>query len=193
MTPAERRRLARSATGSAGLDRRLRARGVSVRFSDPRPRGPPRRAAGLPRQRRHHPAAAAGDRRACRRLPGSTTPTSIAASTCWPKRSTSSTRPPGKRCGPSSTRPAARASDDSPATTEQIIFTSGTTHSINLVARSWGDANLRPATKSSLSRDGAPLEPRALVSSWPSEPARSCATFRSPTTVGSISTRSTGC
>ena len=32
---------------------------------------------------------------------------------------------------------------DSPATTEQVIFTSGTTHSINLVARSWGDANLR--------------------------------------------------
>lgn len=33
--------------------------------------------------------------------------------------------------------------DDSPATTEQIIFTSGTTHSINIVARSWGDANVR--------------------------------------------------
>jgi cysteine desulfurase/selenocysteine lyase len=32
---------------------------------------------------------------------------------------------------------------DSPATTEQVIFTSGTTHSINLVARSWGDANVR--------------------------------------------------
>jgi cysteine desulfurase / selenocysteine lyase len=31
---------------------------------------------------------------------------------------------------------------DSPATTEQVIFTSGTTHSINLVARSWGDANV---------------------------------------------------
>ena len=33
--------------------------------------------------------------------------------------------------------------DDNPATTEEVIFTSGTTHSINLVARSWGDANLR--------------------------------------------------
>jgi cysteine desulfurase/selenocysteine lyase len=32
---------------------------------------------------------------------------------------------------------------DSPTTTEQVIFTSGTTHSINLVARSWGDANVR--------------------------------------------------
>jgi cysteine desulfurase/selenocysteine lyase len=31
---------------------------------------------------------------------------------------------------------------DSPATTKQVIFTSGTTHSINLVARSWGDANV---------------------------------------------------
>ncbi len=33
--------------------------------------------------------------------------------------------------------------DDSPASTEQIIFTSGTTHAINIVARSWGDANVR--------------------------------------------------
>ena len=28
--------------------------------------------------------------------------------------------------------------------TQEVIFTSGTTASINLVARSWGDANLRP-------------------------------------------------
>ena len=27
---------------------------------------------------------------------------------------------------------------------EEVIFTSGTTAGINLVARSWGDANLRP-------------------------------------------------
>ncbi len=40
--------------------------------------------------------------------------------------------------------PGGARDDDSPATTEQIVFTSGTTHSINLVARSWGDANLRP-------------------------------------------------
>ena len=32
---------------------------------------------------------------------------------------------------------------DSPATTKQVIFTSGTTYSINLVARSWGAANVR--------------------------------------------------
>jgi cysteine desulfurase / selenocysteine lyase len=32
--------------------------------------------------------------------------------------------------------------DDNPATTEQVIFTSGTTEAINLVARSWGDANV---------------------------------------------------
>jgi len=31
--------------------------------------------------------------------------------------------------------------------TEQVIFTSGTTAGINLVARSWGDANLRPGDR----------------------------------------------
>ena len=70
----------------------VRPRAVSARFSHSRPRGPRRRAAGLSRQRGHQPAAAAGDRRPCGRLPSNTTPTSIAASTCWPKRSTSSTR-----------------------------------------------------------------------------------------------------
>jgi cysteine desulfurase/selenocysteine lyase len=39
--------------------------------------------------------------------------------------------------------PSNQSDDDNPATTEEVIFTSGTTHSINLVARSWGDANLR--------------------------------------------------
>jgi cysteine desulfurase / selenocysteine lyase len=39
--------------------------------------------------------------------------------------------------------PGEVSEDDSPAMTEQVIFTSGTTHSINLVARSWGDANVR--------------------------------------------------
>ena len=48
--------------------------------------------------------------------------------------------------------------------TEQIIFTSGTTHAINLVARSWGDANLRRRRRNPADRNGAPLEPRALAS-----------------------------
>jgi cysteine desulfurase / selenocysteine lyase len=39
--------------------------------------------------------------------------------------------------------PAEAPEGDSPSTTKQVIFTSGTTHSINLVARSWGDANVR--------------------------------------------------
>jgi cysteine desulfurase/selenocysteine lyase len=39
--------------------------------------------------------------------------------------------------------PSEEPEGDSPSTTEQIIFTSGTTNSINLVARSWGDANVR--------------------------------------------------
>ncbi len=40
--------------------------------------------------------------------------------------------------------PGGLREDDSPSTTEQVIFTSGATHSINLVARSWGDANVQP-------------------------------------------------
>ena len=47
--------------------------------------------------------------------------------------------------------PGEERDDDSPATTEQVIFTSGTTHSINLVARSWGDANVRPGDEILLS------------------------------------------
>jgi cysteine desulfurase/selenocysteine lyase len=39
--------------------------------------------------------------------------------------------------------PSQTPEGDSPATTEQIIFTSGATEAINLVARSWGDANVR--------------------------------------------------
>ena len=34
------------------------------------------------------------------------------------------------------------------AAARRCIFTYGTTEGINLVARSWGDANIRPATKS---------------------------------------------
>ena len=60
--------------------------------------------------------------------------------------------------------PRDQSDDDNPATTEEVIFTSGTTHSINLVARSWGDANLRAGDEILADRDGAPLEPRALVS-----------------------------
>ena len=71
--------------------------------------------------------------------------------TLWPKRSTNCTRTPGRRSASSSTPPAKCREDDSPATTEQIIFTSGTTHSINLVARSWGDANVRPGDEILLS------------------------------------------
>ncbi|MCE5267425.1 MAG: cysteine desulfurase [Planctomycetaceae bacterium] len=40
--------------------------------------------------------------------------------------------------------PRDASNDDNPATTQEVIFTSGATHSINLVARSWGDANVRP-------------------------------------------------
>ena len=72
---------------------------LSARFPHSRPRGPPRRAAGLSRQRGHQPAAAAGDSRRSSTPTSSITPTSIAASTPWPKRSTNSTRAPGRRSG----------------------------------------------------------------------------------------------
>ena len=62
----------------------------------------------------------------------------------------------------------------------EIIFTQGTTASINTVARSWGDANIKPATRScsprwSTTRISCP------GSSWPSGPGPCCGTFRSRT------------
>ncbi len=45
---------------------------------------------------------------------------------------------------------------------EEIIFTSGTTMSINVVARSWGDAFLVKVMKSCY-RDGASFEYRAVA------------------------------
>ena len=45
----------------------------------------------------------------------------------------------------------------------EVIFTSGTTAGINLVARSWGDANVQARRRNPRHHDGAPLEPRALA------------------------------
>ena len=51
---------------------------------------------------------------------------------------------------------------DSPSTTGQVIFTSGTTHSINLVARSWGDANVRQGDEILLN----PMEHHSNLVPW---------------------------
>jgi len=53
------------------------------------------------------------------------------------------TKGPASESGPSSTPPASRRKETVRRRPNRFIFTSGTTHSINLVARSWGDANLR--------------------------------------------------
>ncbi len=68
------------------------------------------------------------------------TPTCSAASTNWPRKPTTFTR----------AREKVRAFINA-AAVEEIIFTYGTTSSINTVARSWGDANIRPGDEILLS------------------------------------------
>jgi len=51
---------------------------------------------------------------------------------------------------------------DSPSTTEQVIFTSGAPHAINLVARSWGDANVRAGDEILLSE----MEHHSNMAPW---------------------------
>ena len=70
--------------------------------------------------------------------------------------------------------PGSVREDDSPATTEQVIFTSGTTHSINLVARSWGDANLRAGDEILLSE----MEHHSNLVPWYQLAARTGAVVR---------------
>ena len=45
----------------------------------------------------------------------------------------------------------------------EIIFTRNATESINLVARAWGDANVRAGRRGAHHGDGAPLEHRAVA------------------------------
>ena len=65
----------------------------------------------------------------------------------------------------------------------EIIFTPGTTAGINLVARSWGDANVQAGDEILLTIDGAPLEPRAVAATGRANGRRADGTFRSPTTA----------
>ncbi len=57
---------------------------------------------------------------------------------------------------------------------EEIIFTHGTTESINLVARSWGDANLKPGDEILLTE----MEHHANIVPWQQAAARTGATVR---------------
>ena len=60
------------------------------------------------------------------------------------------------------------------ASIEEIIFTRGTTESINLVARSWGDANLRPGDEILLSE----MEHHANIVPWQQAAERTGASVR---------------
>ncbi len=59
-------------------------------------------------------------------------------------------------------------------TAEQVIFTRGTTESINLVARSWGDSHLRPGDEILLSE----MEHHANIVPWQQAAARTGAVVR---------------
>ena len=54
----------------------------------------------------------------------------------------------------------------------EIIFTRNATESINLVARAWGDANVRAGDEVLITGDGAPLEHRAVAAALRSGRAR---------------------
>ena len=81
----------------------------------------------------------------------------------------------GRRSGPSSTPQRRERDASSPPARPRAI---------NLVARSWGDANVRAGRRDPAHRDGAPLEPRALAATGRADRAPCCGTFRSPTTAG---------
>jgi nitrogen fixation protein NifU and related proteins len=100
------------------------------RVPDPGPEGE-RAPARLPRQRGDDPEAALGDRAPSTGSTRGTTPTSTAGCTRF-------------RCAPPTTTRARGARGDvhQRRAPEEIIFTRGTTESINLVASSWGGANL---------------------------------------------------
>ncbi len=60
------------------------------------------------------------------------------------------------------------------ASEEEVIFTRGTTESINLVARSWGDANLRPGDEILLTE----MEHHSNIVPWQQAAARTGAVIR---------------
>ena len=79
------------------------------------------------------------------------------------------------------------------STPEETIFTANATAAINLVAYTWGRANVGPRRPRRAHRDGAPLEHRALADPLPGARGASSPTCRCSTTASSTSRRSTGC
>ena len=75
----------------------------------------------------------------------------------------------------------------------EIIFTSGTTAGINLVARSWGDANVKRRRRDPAHHDGAPLQPRALAATGRADRRRAQAHPDHRRRPARSSTRSTRC
>ena len=78
------------------------------------------------------------------------------------------------------------------AETSEVVWVRNTTEAINLVAYSWGDHNVDPGDAILLTE----LEHHRISSHgsfWRSEPAPSCASFRSTLAASTFSTISTGC
>ena len=124
-------------------------------------------------------------RRPCSPRPSSTpwrattrprTPTCTAASTPPPRR------PPHLY---ERARVVAGRFIGAPDPAHEIVFTKNTTESLNLVAQSWGRANLARRRRRVAHRDGAPRQHRALAACSPRNSAASTsATSRSTTTGG---------
>ena len=98
-----------------------------------------------------------GARRHATTTTRTTTPTCTGPPTTWPRRPPTPSRVHG---------PRSRASSE-PDDPDEIIFTKNATESLNLVARSWGAANLGPGDADRAHRARAPRQHRARGSSSP--------------------------
>ncbi len=63
----------------------------------------------------------------------------------------------------------------------EVIFTTGATAAINLVARSWGDANVQRGRRDPADGDGAPLQHRPLAAVGRAHRLHVCDLFPLPT------------
>ena len=79
------------------------------------------------------------------------------------------------------------------STAGETVFTRNATEAINLVAYSWGRANVRAGDLVVVTRDGAPLQPRAVAAARQRDGRRARLRRRSTTRACSTSTRSTRC
>ena len=76
---------------------------------------------------------------------------------------------------------------------DEVIFTKNATESLNLVAYSWGRANLRRRRRRRAHPHGAPRQHRAVAHAGQPNAASSCAGCRSPPTASSTSPTSPHC